>query len=277
MKPVLHNLHTHTFRCKHATGDVDDYCRAALDAGLECIGISDHTPLPDDRWLSVRMPYVELPDYMDAISEAQSDHPNLRILRSAECEYDECYESYYREEMLGEYACDYLIGAVHFFPHQGEWLTPFSDFTNPSCYGSFTDYFIETMESGLFSFIAHPDNFGASIPMMNAETEACTHAMCQAAVDLGGIWEVNGYGYRKTLDSSFSSRRNPYPIEEFWDIVSDYPIKVIANSDAHRPQDIASNIDDALDLINRKGLELASLDEVLARSPNAPKHLEREH
>ena len=24
-----HNFHTHTYRCKHATGDVDDYCRAA--------------------------------------------------------------------------------------------------------------------------------------------------------------------------------------------------------------------------------------------------------
>ena len=28
------NHHTHTYRCKHATGDVDDYCRAARRAEL---------------------------------------------------------------------------------------------------------------------------------------------------------------------------------------------------------------------------------------------------
>ena len=49
-----HNFHTHTFRCKHAKGDVDDYCRRALELGMETLGFSDHTALPDDRWLVAR-------------------------------------------------------------------------------------------------------------------------------------------------------------------------------------------------------------------------------
>ena len=265
INPLKTNLHTHTYRCKHAEGDVDAYCQAALDAGLETLGMSDHTALPDDRWLGVRMSYAELPAYMDAITQAQAQFPQLNVLRAAECEFDSVYLDYYRDELLGRYACDYLIGAVHFFPHKGEWKSPFVDFDDSTYMGSFVDYFIASMECGLFAFMAHPDNFGSCLAEFDKEAEACTHAICQAAEDLGVIWEVNGYGYRKGSVETAAGARPPYPLENFWDIVSDYRIKVIANSDAHRPQDVAANIDDALDLVRRKGLELASLDEVLQR------------
>ena len=53
-----HNFHTHTFRCKHAKGDVADYCEMAISRGMKTLGISDHSALPDDRWLGGRMNYV---------------------------------------------------------------------------------------------------------------------------------------------------------------------------------------------------------------------------
>jgi len=30
-----HNFHTHTFRCKHAKGDVADYCEMAIARGMK--------------------------------------------------------------------------------------------------------------------------------------------------------------------------------------------------------------------------------------------------
>ena len=165
------NLHSHTYRCKHANGDVDDYCQAAVTAGLTTLGISDHTALPDDRWLPVRMSYDELPDYMNKITQAQRDYPNLQVLRAAECEFDPVYVSYYQEELLGRYECDYLIGAVHYFPHEGEWKSPFVDFDDTAYLKSFTDYFIASMESGLFAFMAHPDNFGSCLTEFDDEVE----------------------------------------------------------------------------------------------------------
>lgn len=39
------DLHTHHFRCGHADGNIRDYVEAALEAGLQVIGISDHTPI----------------------------------------------------------------------------------------------------------------------------------------------------------------------------------------------------------------------------------------
>ena len=47
---ITKNYHTHTYRCQHASGDVEDYCEAAVEQGLQVLGISDHTALPDDRW-----------------------------------------------------------------------------------------------------------------------------------------------------------------------------------------------------------------------------------
>ena len=52
------NYHTHTKRCMHAEGTEADYVKAALDAGLDVLGFSDHGPFPDNRFDS-RMPYAD--------------------------------------------------------------------------------------------------------------------------------------------------------------------------------------------------------------------------
>ena len=46
------NYHTHTYRCKHAVGDVDEYCRAALEQGLTI----DAVRLTDGRYVDVGTP-----------------------------------------------------------------------------------------------------------------------------------------------------------------------------------------------------------------------------
>ena len=65
------NLHTHTWRCRHAAGDVADYCLAAQAQGLTVLGMSDRAALPDDRWLNVRMSYGQLGEYSRAGGAAQ--------------------------------------------------------------------------------------------------------------------------------------------------------------------------------------------------------------
>ncbi|MCK5198693.1 MAG: hypothetical protein KAR21_10100, partial [Spirochaetales bacterium] len=70
----MNNFHSHTWRCKHATGTVKDYVDAAISAvgatgrspllhESPILGISDHTPLPDNRWSHVRMDMSELDAY----------------------------------------------------------------------------------------------------------------------------------------------------------------------------------------------------------------------
>lgn len=56
------DYHTHHNRCGHATGTVRDYVIAAIEKGLQVIGISDHTPAfaleedlprPEELWRRV--------------------------------------------------------------------------------------------------------------------------------------------------------------------------------------------------------------------------------
>ncbi len=47
------NYHTHTYRCKHAQGDCQEYVTEALQAGCTTLGFSEHMPLPNDRWTHV--------------------------------------------------------------------------------------------------------------------------------------------------------------------------------------------------------------------------------
>ena len=71
--------------------------------------------------------------------------------------------------------------------------------------------------------------------------------------------EINGYGMRKPKITTADGERYGYPWLPFWELASEYKIKVIANSDAHRPQDVSSNIADATAIGDKLGLEFAEL------------------
>lgn len=240
------NYHSHTYRCKHATGDVADYVEEALKTDLKEIGISDHTPLPDGRWSGIRMAMDELNEYITAIEEAQQRYPEISVLKGMECEYMKSYENFYKDELLCQHNFDYLIGSVHFIPKNEEWY-PIHGLDSKDL-TLYAQYMIESMESGLFAFIAHPDLFCLQTPTWNEDSVACSKDIFSAAASLGIPLEINGSGLRKPKIETSAGELSPYPYRPFWEIATDYPIKVICNSDAHDPEFINSNRSDAYDL-----------------------------
>lgn len=253
------NYHTHTYRCKHATDDVSAYAQAAIDKGLTVLGISDHTALPDNRWAEIRMDIQELPEYCLAIDNAKTDYPNLSILKAAECEYATEYDAFYREHLLGELTFDYLIGAAHFFPLNGEWVPSYSESNNVIGLQAYAAYFIESMESGLFAFMAHPDLFGSAYLHWDKNTIAASRDIFVAAAELQVPLEINGYGLRKAEIETPDGIRRRYPWIPFWELACEYDIEIVVNSDAHRPEDVSSNIAEAAEIGQRFGLKFADL------------------
>ena len=120
--PIV-NYHSHTYRCKHATGEVVEFVNAAFESGLEIFGGSDHAAFPDDRWPDIRMRYEELDDYVEAVRTAQRSVPQVHVLLGMESEYVPEFKNYLQDELLGKRQFDYLIGAGHYTPHKGEWLS----------------------------------------------------------------------------------------------------------------------------------------------------------
>ena len=43
-KKFTESLHTHTFRCGHASGTEREYIENAIAAGFDTLGFSDHAP-----------------------------------------------------------------------------------------------------------------------------------------------------------------------------------------------------------------------------------------
>lgn len=257
--PILKNYHTHTWRCKHASQDVSAYCQAAVDQGLKVLGISDHTALPDNRWPHIRMDIDELPSYCAAVDKATTDFPQLRVLKAAECEYSKEYDTFFRDTLLDELAFDYLIGAAHFFPMEGEWIGSYGGADSLTSLQAYADYFIQSMESGLFAFMAHPDLFGNSYHVWDQNTIAASNDIFTAAAELKMPLEINGYGLRKPKIDTPEGQRCMYPWLPFWEMAADYEIQFIVNSDAHRPTDVAANLEEAASIGQQCGLTMADL------------------
>ncbi len=100
-QPQRVNLHTHTRRCKHARGEISDYCAEAVQQELTVLGFSDHSPFPGGEYASSRMDFSELSAYCEDIRRAREEYPKLKILAGLEADYlPSLGPSFYREVFL---------------------------------------------------------------------------------------------------------------------------------------------------------------------------------
>jgi len=217
----LVNYHSHTYRCKHATGEVAEFVETASMAGLKIFGVSDHCPFPDNRWLDVRMPFEELDHYVEAVLAAKNSVPQVHVLLGMECEYVNEYKNYLEDELLGKRQFEYLIGAAHYTPYKGEWLNSFTDLGCSSHLKAYTEYLCQMMEFKLFTFIAHPDIFGCNYSDWNEDLTSSSHDILKTAEETRTPLEINGNGLRIKFINSSVGLRPPYPWLPFWELAAE--------------------------------------------------------
>lgn len=249
------NLHTHTALCGHALGAPMEYAAAAAERGVTVLGFSDHTPLPDGRWPTMRMALSELDGYLLAVREAQQAYAQLKILSGAECDYLPEYAGFYRDVLLGEKGMDYLIGSVHFYPYRGE-LRGFwgGETMDREALLSYAGCYTALLQSGLFLFGAHPDTFGAAIAGWDSDCAECARRICEAAAACGVPLEINTSGWFKEKQNPEKPR--PYPLEPFWEIAADCGVKAVVNADAHAPAQVDAYLENGYALAQKLGIEL---------------------
>ncbi len=251
------NYHTHTYRCKHASGTIYQYIESAIEKGLTVLGISDHTPLPDNKWPEVRMSMDELNNYNEVLNNAKKDFKDITILKGMECEYSKEYKNFYLDELIGKYKMEYLVGGGHYFPYKNKWFSVYGKGMDKKQLFAYTDYIIESIESKIYLFIAHPDLFGNNYLKWDENTISCSKNILKAAEVYKIPLEINGYAFRKPKIDTPDGKRFLYPLTKFWEIAANYNIEVVINSDAHRPQDIISNMEDAFDISKTFNLKIA--------------------
>jgi histidinol-phosphatase (PHP family) len=251
-------LHLHTWRCKHAVGDVAEYVAAAVAGGCRVVGMSDHTPTPDDRWTDHRMELDQLEGYLAAVAAAKAAFPQATVLAGLECEYVAEFVGFHRD-LLQSGRCDYLVQGQHFAKHQGDWLNCFEDLTDAAALRAYARDCVAGMESGLYAFLAHPDIIGCPGVAWGPDQRACADEICAAAAALGVPLEINAYGLRKAPVWATDGRRAMYPWLPFWEVAAAHGCRVVLSSDAHRPEDTVAGFSAVEAWRQRFGLEAADL------------------
>lgn len=253
---MIANYHTHTPRCRHAEGTEEELALAAVDAGLEILGFSDHTPywFPGDYYTHMRMYPNQLEEYCDAVRTVRKQYADkLRIHLGLEVEY---YPAYFGELLsrLRDQGIEYFLLGQH-------WLG--SEIDEPYCGRAtedesllkrYCDQVIEAIQTGLFTYIAHPDliNFVGDPKIYQQHIRR----LCREAKSCGVPLEINLLG--------LGAGRN-YPNPLLWEMAAEENCHCIIGCDAHRPSAIpnAQAEAKALELVKRCGLHL--LDTVSLR------------
>lgn len=241
-KTLISNFHTHTYLCGHALGTIGDYVEQAQKDGCSALGFSDHCPYPEntgDYWPNIRMTEQQAYTYIEEI-KSFAKNSAFPIYTGFECEWDQKYESWYKEVLLGKMGVDYLVLGPHWVTLGNEHLYAL-DFTTKEQLHKYVDQNIKGIQSGVYKFLAHPDLFMGAWKEWDNEAKSCLTALLEAAVDANLPVEINGLGMTRIKNQTKNGIRFQYPYDEFWQMVAESKAKVICNSDAHNPKNVIAD------------------------------------
>ena len=112
------NYHTHTYRCGHANGNEEDMIQAAIDMGIEELGMCCHVPFPHYRKHLIRsLPSVRgVRSLLSLLKAIIKDGPNMRMpYRDMEThlellsQYQKSYEDKIKIFSLDKFKFEHLV------------------------------------------------------------------------------------------------------------------------------------------------------------------------
>ena len=222
------NLHTHTVRCRHASGAETDYIEAAIGRGLTVLGFSDHAPYlfpaTAGYYSGFRMLPESAEEYVQTLTALRETYKGkIGLPIGYELEY---YPKYFEqtESYLRKTGYDYLILGQHFTYNEIDGIYSGSGSDDPKQLAAYTDQVIGAMNTGLFLYVAHPDVFKFTGDPAVYRKQA--RRLCRAAADAGIPLEINLLG--------LSGGRH-YPNADFWEIAGEEGVTAVLGIDAHSP------------------------------------------
>ncbi len=221
---MKYNYHTHTAKCRHASGTEREYVERAIAAGMKVLGFSDHVPYPfeGDYYSSFRMFVEQTEEYAStvcALRDEYKDQIEIKIGYEAEY-YPLMFDKMLR--LITQYPCDYLLLGQHFIENEMTGKYSGSPTENPNNLKQYVDEICEAMGTGLFTYVAHPDllNFCGEQKVFDREYSR----LIGRAVDLNIPLEINLLGIQ-------GGRH--YPKERFFELCGEMGASVCIGSDAH--------------------------------------------
>lgn len=241
MDHFAYNYHTHTTRCGHAVGEDEEYVLKAIEAHYKRLGFSDHVMLPGIVQRGMRGNYEELEPYVSSIrSLAQKYKKDIDIKLGFECEwYGSSYKDYYAN-LLASKKVDYLILGQHCFLENGypKFYARLEDVDRAE--RQYVNDLLEAMDSGLFTYVCHPDLF-VQFAGVRPSFKEDSYRIARHAKERNLPLEINlapsRYMGFPPLESPYFKT---YPFPPFWQIVKEVGNEIVVGVDAHNPYDFLS-------------------------------------
>jgi histidinol-phosphatase (PHP family) len=149
---------------------------------------------------------------------------------------------------------DYVVGAVHFLRDQSldmeDWSVWASTRSAEDIWRRYFQTLGEAARSGLFDILAHPDLvkvWGAERPLPEGDPRRYYELAMDGIAESGIAIEVSTAGLRKRAQEI-------YPAPALLEMCLEAGCPVALSSDAHRPEDIGADYEQALELLAQLGV-----------------------
>lgn len=263
---MLSNHHTHSF-FSDGKAHPREYIEQSISKGFGVLGFTEHSPLPFENGFSFKPETKQ--DYLDLMSQLKKEFAGqISIYRGMEMDFVPGMSDDFAV-VEQEYQTDYLIGSVHLVNSPGGEALWFIDGPMAEIYDAgLNDYFggdihkavtayyrqvDQMLETQRFDIIGHMDK----IKMHNrgryfSEDEKWYCDLVAETLSLirekDVIIEVNTRGiYKKRSETT-------YPGLEILKQCKDLGIRVMANSDAHQPDEVDGAYFEAFRLLEAAGI-----------------------
>jgi len=213
-------------RCQHAQGEDREYVEAAIRAGFQVLGFSDHCPWPfTDGYVSrIRMSPADLDGYFYSLEKLRGEYKNdITLYIGFEAEYDPALNGA-QEALFSGYPLDYMILGQHFLGTESESVYAGSPTRDEADLKRYVNLAIEGIRTGKYLYLAHPD----LIYYIGSDAVYEKHMMrlCQELKKYQIPIEINVLG--------MAGGRN-YPSRRFLGIAQKVGNNAVIGVDAHIP------------------------------------------
>ncbi len=268
----LRDYHTHTRRCGHGLGEIEDYVKVAIVKNLKEIGISDHFPIgavnKDPKLIETlkiaSMEVEEFPKYIKEIKGLKEKYKNKIDIRiSTEVAfYTPGRALSLQKEVLEPFIddIDYILGGIH----DVKWHESPVIILDPSLaseifgkYGEdkiileYLNKLIKLVDTTFFDVIAHFDYYRM---MYRPNNPIYSQNIWLKLLDLLDKIKNKGMAIEINTSATRKSLSNQFPDDEIIKEIIQRKIPLLLGSDAHKPEDVGYMFEETFEKAKKFGL-----------------------
>ncbi|MGB9778014.1 MAG: histidinol-phosphatase HisJ family protein [Candidatus Bathyarchaeales archaeon] len=242
---MLADYHIHTKVSLDAKGSMEEYAKKAMQKKLSEIGFSEHITfhrIKGRPFIPINSTYFQ--NFFNLKANA-----DLPLKLGAEVDFIPKFA-----EEIGDFVrrfpFDYVIGAVHFI---GEWSvdspSQIHEYSKRDILEIYEEYFglvKKLCQCRLFDVLAHPDLIKIFGFKPKTDFSHLLEEVAEAMEKYNVCAEINTSGLRRPCHEI-------YPSKQFLKILHNHNVSIVFGSDAHEPNNVGRNFEEAIKLVKKVG------------------------